>query len=343
MKHPPLTPTNASGGLVSLLAQLRLPWNSLGLLAVLLLLIALFSSQSAYFFSTATARSLANQIPTLTVIAVGMTYVLLIGGIDLSVGSVMALSAAVVGTLMAGSDWPLVLALCAGLGTGLLCGLASGYISAHWRVPAFVVTLGMLEIARGGAYRVTASQTRYVGASAGLIGDPLPGLGVSPALLLALAVVALAQFVLVRTVFGRYMIAIGTNEEAVRLSGINPLPWKVAVFALAGLLAALGGVFQLGYLQSADPNAGIGLELSAIAAVVIGGTSLSGGRGSVVNSFLGVLIIAVMETGLAQLGVSEPGKRIITGTLIILAVLLDQYREPLGRWLSRRRASAQQR
>jgi ribose transport system permease protein len=336
-----LPPSSLPTGLLPALSRLRLPWNSLGLLAVLLLLIALFSSQSAYFFSTATARSLANQIPTLTVIAVGMTYVLLIGGIDLSVGSVMALSAAVMGTLIANNGWPLGLAVCVSLGTGLLCGVISGFISARWRVPAFVVTLGMLEIARGGAYLVTDSQTRYVGAGVGLIGDPLPGLGLSPALLLALLVVGLAQFVLLRTVFGRYMIAIGTNEEAVRLSGINPLPWKVTVFALAGLLAALGGVFQLGYLQSADPNAGIGLELSAIAAVVIGGTSLSGGRGSVVNSFLGVLIIAVMETGLAQLGVSEPSKRIITGAVIILAVLLDQYREPLARWLGRRRAAVQ--
>jgi len=316
--------------------SIRLPWNSLGLIAVLLVLIALFSGLSGYFFSAATARSLANQIPTLTVIAVGMTYVLLIGGIDLSVGSVMALSAAVMGTLMADAGWPLLPAILGSLGTGLVCGLLSGFISAHWRLPAFVVTLGMLEIARGGAYLVTQSQTRYVGSSVGLIGDPLPGLGLSLALLLALAVVALAQFVLLRTVFGRYMIAIGTNEEAVRLSGINPVPWKVTVFAIAGLLAALGGVFQLGYLQSADPNAGIGLELSAIAAVVIGGTSLSGGRGSVVNSFLGVLIIAVMETGLAQLGVSEPGKRIITGAVIILAVLFDQYREPLARRLRKR-------
>jgi ribose transport system permease protein len=123
------------------------------------------------------------------------------------------------------------------------------------------------------------------------------------------------------------MVAIGTNEEAVRLSGINPIRYKIMVFVLAGLLTGLGGVFQLGYLQSADPNAGLGLELSAIAAVVIGGTSLSGGRGSVINSFLGVLIIAVMQTGLAQLGVSEPSKRIITGVVIVAAVVFDVYRE----------------
>jgi len=316
--------------------ELRLPWNSLGLVAVLGLLVLLFSLQSDYFFSAVTFRTLANQIPTLTVIAVGMTYVLLVAGIDLSVGSVMALCAALMGVLMVDAGWPLPLALLASLAAGLACGLANGTISAHWRIPSFVVTLGMLEIARGGAYLVTDSQTRYLGGAVGAIGDPLPGLGLSPALLVALAVVAAAQFLLLRTVFGRYLVAIGTNEEAARLSGINTGRWKALVFAIAGLLAALGGVFQLGYLQSADPNAGIGLELSAIAAVVIGGTSLSGGRGSVVNSFLGVLIIAVMQTGLAQLGVSEPGKRIITGAVIIVAVLIDQYREPLAARLARR-------
>lgn len=311
--------------------RLRLPWNSLGLLAVLAALILLFSLMSDYFFSVGTFRSLANQVPTLTVIAVGMTYVLLIAGIDLSVGSVMALAAAVAGVLMVDLQWPLLPAIIAALGAGLACGSVNGLISARWSIPSFVVTLGMLEMARGGAYLTTHSETRYLGDRVGIIGDPLPGLGVSAALVFAVAVVAVGQFVLVKTVFGRYMVAIGTNEEAVRLSGINPLPWKITVFALAGLLAGLGGIFQLGYLQSADPNAGIGLELSAIAAVVIGGTSLSGGRGSVVNSFLGVLIIAVMETGLAQLGVSEPGKRLTTGAVIILAVLFDQFREPLAR------------
>ncbi|GAA6169277.1 ABC transporter permease [Sessilibacter corallicola] len=290
---------------------------------------------SDYFFSTVTFRTLVNQIPALTVIAVGMTYVLLVAGIDLSVGSVMALSAAVVGVLIVDFNLPVVIAIVAGLFVGLSFGVASGFVSAHWKIPSFVVTLGVLEIARGGAYLVTSSETKYIGDPIAFIGSPVPGIGVSAALIMAVAVVIFAQWLLSKTVFGRYMIAIGTNEEAVRLAGINPVKWKVAVFAIAGLLAGLGGVFQLGYLQSADPNAGIGLELSAIAAVVIGGTSLSGGRGSVVNSFFGVLIIAVMQTGLAQLGVSESSKRIITGLVIIAAVLFDQYREPLAKKLNR--------
>ncbi|MFT5275836.1 MAG: ribose transport system permease protein [Saprospiraceae bacterium] len=316
-------------------SSIKLPWNSLGLVAVLLVLIVFFGVMSEYFLSGVTFRTLVNQIPALTVIAVGMTYVLLIAGIDLSVGSVMALCAAVMGVLMVDHQISMPLALIAALLVGLMCGTANGFVSARWRIPSFVMTLGMLEIARGGAYLVTGSETKYLGDSVGFMGTPIDGLGVSISLIAAIVVVLIAQWVLSKTLFGRYMIAIGTNEEAVRLSGVNPLYWKVLVFALAGLLAGLGGVFQLSYLQTADPNSGIGLELSAIAAVVIGGTSLSGGRGSVVNTFLGVLIIAVMQTGLAQLGVTEPSKRIITGLVIIAAVLFDQFREPLA-WLFQR-------
>jgi len=316
---------------------IKVPWNSLGLVAVLLALILFFGAMSEYFLSGVTFRTLLNQVPALTVIAVGMTFVLIIAGIDLSVGSVMALCAAVMGVLIVDHQVPITLALIAALLTGLTCGMANGFVSARWRIPAFVVTLGMLEIARGGAYLVTDSQTKYLGDSVGFIGAPIAGLGVSASLIAAIVVVIIAQWVLSKTLFGRYMIAIGSNEEAVRLSGVNPLFWKVLVFALAGLLAVLAGVFQLGYLQSADPNSGIGLELSAIAAVVIGCTSLSGGRGSVVNTLLGVLIIAVMQTGLAQLGVTEPSKRIITGLVIIAAVLFDQFREPLARIFQRAR------
>jgi ribose transport system permease protein len=187
----------------------------------------------------------------------------------------------------------------------------------------------MLEIARGGAYLVTGSQSVFIGPAIEAIGTPLPGLGLSPAFLVAVLLMVAGQLVLARTVFGRYVVAIGTNEEAVRLSGIDPRPVKLAVFALSGLLAGLGGVFGAAYLESADPNAGIGMELSAIAAVVIGGTSLMGGRGSVVNSFTGVLIIAVLQTGLAQVGASEPMKRVITGTVIVAAVVADAYRHRL--------------
>lgn len=303
-----------------------------GMIAVLGLLVLVFSILSEYFFSRITFTTLANQVPALTVVAVGMTLVLVIAGIDLSVGSVLALGASVLGVALVEWGLPLPLGILACLGVGLLAGLLNGLITVRWALPSFIVTLGMLEVARGGAYLVTDSRSLYIGNAVEAIGAPISGIGLSPAFFVAVCVVIVGQIVLARTVFGRYVVAIGTNSEAVRLSGIDPRPVTVAVFAIAGLLAGLGGVFHVAYLESVDPNAGVGLELSAIAAVVIGGTSLMGGRGSVVNSFFGVLIIAVLQTGLAQIGATEPTKRIITGAVIIVAVIVDVYRHRFSGW-----------
>jgi len=195
----------------------------------------------------------------------------------------------------------------------------------RWRVPSFIATLGMLEMARGATYLVTRSETQYLGerveglASASVLGLSIPFLA-------ALGLVVAAELVLTGTVFGRYMVAIGTNEEAVRLSGVDPRPVKLAVFIVSGVLAAVAGVVYTSRLASADPNAGVGFELSSIAAVVVGGTSLMGGRGSVVGSLLGVAIIAVLGSGLAQAGAQEPTKRLVTGAVIVAAVLADHYR-----------------
>jgi ribose transport system permease protein len=275
--------------------------------------------------------SIANQIPDLTLIAVGMTWVLIVGGIDLSVGSVLALASAVLGTLMVDHGWSLWAAIPVCLLTGAACGSFSGAISIGFGIPSFIVTLGMLEIARGATKLITNSQTKYIGAAVEPIGEPIVGMMVSPAFLMAIGIVLAGQLVLSRTVFGRYCIAIGTNAEAVRMSGIHTKPYSIAVFVISGTLCAIAGLTQTSRLSAADPNAAIGIELAAIAACVIGGTSLMGGRGNVINSFLGVLIIAVLQTGLAQLGVSDSNKQIITGTVIIVAVLLDAIRSRWGK------------
>jgi ribose transport system permease protein len=259
-----------------------------------------------------------------------MTLVLIIGGIDLSVGSVLGLTGAIVGVAMTDWQWPFWSAALLGLGVGLAAGTLNGLVSVRLSIPSFIVTLGMLEIARGLAYLTTNSQTKYIGDAVGGLSRNLPGLGCSPAFLLALLIIIGGQVVLTRTVFGRQIVAIGTNEQAVRLAGINPRPAKIAVFALLGLLTGLGAVFYTSRLGSSDPNAGVGLELSAIAAVVIGGTSLMGGRGSVINSFFGVLIIATLGTGLAQIGASEPVKRVVTGLVIVVAVVIDAWRHNLS-------------
>lgn len=297
-----------------------------GMLIVLALLITFFGLLSRHFWTWRTLQSVVNQIPDLTVISVGMTLVLIAGGIDLSVGSVLALSGAVLGIAMTDWSWPLLPAAIACVGVGAICGLANGFITVRWSIPSFIVTLGMLELARGAAYRVTDSQTQYIGPAIEQIASPIRGLGVSPAFLASLVMVLTGQLLLTRTVWGRYLIAVGANEQAARFSGIATLRIKLATFVLSGSLAAAGAVFQVARLSSADPNAGVGMELAAIAAVVIGGTSLSGGQGSVLRSFLGVLIVATLQTGLAQVGTTEPTKRIVTGAIIVLAVIADVQR-----------------
>ncbi len=297
----------------------------LGMALALVLLLVIFGLSARNFFTLTTFRTIANQIPDITIVAVGMTFVLIIAGIDLSVGSVMALAGAVLGLSLVKFNFPLPAAIFVCLVVGILCGAASGLVIIRWRLPAFIVTLGMLEIARGGAYLVTESRTIYIGGPVEVITEASI-LGLSFPFIMAVMIVIAGQLVLSRTVFGRYLIAIGTNEEAVRLSGIDPRPLKLAVFVLCGFLTSIAAVIHTARLSSANPNAGYGLELQAIAAVVIGGTSLMGGRGSVVSSFFGVLIIAVLGTGLAQIGAQESTKRLITGCVIVAAVILDHYR-----------------
>lgn len=304
--------------------------HALGLPLALLVLVLGFGFTSEYFFSRDTFIAIANDIPALLVMSVGMTYVLVIGGIDLSVGSVLALAGGLSAVAMQSWGWSIPAAMSLGLACGILCGSVTGLISVAWRVPSFIVSLGMLEVARGSAYLVTDSRTQYIGGSIGTLSAPL-WFGISPAFLLAIAIVIASHVVLRRSVFGRYLVGIGTNEEAMRLAGVDPRPLKVIVFALMGALAALAGLMQVSRLEAADPNAGVGMELQVIASVVIGGTSLMGGRGSVLNTLFGVLIVAVLEAGLAQVGASDPAKRVITGCVIIIAVLLDVYRNRQGR------------
>lgn len=302
----------------------RLIADSLRMLAVLAALVLVFGLSTDGFLSVRTFQAVANQIPALLVVAVGMTFVLVVGAIDLSVGSALALGGGVLGVLlMGGTPLPLAIGGCLLVGVGV--GVLNAAVMIRWRLPSFIVTLGMLEIARGAAYLVTNSQTQYIGARIEVVSDAAI-VGLSLPFVLAVLVVAAGQVTLSRTVFGRYMIAVGTNEEAVRLTGIDTRRIKLAVFAVAGLLTGLGGVIHAARLAAADPNAGVGFELQAIAAVVIGGTSLMGGRGSVVGSMFGVLIIAVLDTGLAQVGAQEPAKRLITGCVIVAAVILDNYR-----------------
>ncbi len=294
--------------------------------ASLLLLIVFFGLVADNFFSLVTLRTILNQLPALTVVTVGMTLVLIVGGIDLSVGSVLGFCATIVGMAMMNWDFSIVTACFLAIGAGIICGSVNGLLASYLALPSFIVTLGMLEMARGMAYITTDSQTMYIGASIQKLALPISGTGVSPALVIALSTVVAAQFILTRTVPGRHIVAVGANTRAARMSGIDTKLYRMVVLAVSGALAGLGGIFNAAYLGAADPNAGAGMELAAIAAAVIGGTSLMGGRGSVAGAFAGVLIIAILQNGLAQLGVSEPAKRLITGSVIIIAVFIDSWR-----------------
>ncbi|MGB7325037.1 MAG: ABC transporter permease [Rubripirellula sp.] len=297
-----------------------------GLLTALALLILVFSLRTDSFFQIGTAKLIANQIPELTLLAVGMTLVLVIGQIDLSVGSVMALAGAVLGVLMAKHDWSLGSAILASLATAATCGWVTGAISIWFRIPSFIVSLGMLQIARGATRRLLDSKTLTIGSDVAVISEPLAGIGLSPAFLIAIVAVFAVQLLISSTVFGRYCVAIGTNAEAVRMSGIRTTPYAIAVFVISGLLCGLAGLAPTSLMEAADPGMGNGIELSAIAACVIGGTSLMGGRGNAISTFLGVLVIAVLQTGLSRMSVEDANKQIITGVVIIIAVLIDTVR-----------------
>ena len=303
-------------------------WGAMVL--VWLAIVGLFGFLADHFLSAATFTTLAGRLPPLAIVAAGMTLVVVSGGIDLSVGSVMALCGAVLGIAVTQWKWPLAAAIPLAVLCGGTAGLANGLLTAGLRIPSFLVTLGLLEVCRGLTYAVSGSRTLFIGQAIEPLARPLPGLGVPATVPVALLMVLLAQLILSRTILGRHLVAIGTNEQAVRLAGIDPRRATVAVFLLSGALAGVAAVCAVARLGSADPNAGTGLELAAIAAVVIGGTSLAGGTGSVVGSLLGVLVIATLEAGLAQLGASEPLKRIVTGGAIIAAVAADALRRRLA-------------
>jgi ribose transport system permease protein len=272
-----------------------------GIGVALVLLVGVFALLSPIFLTPGNITNIFTQISINVILAVGMTFVILIGGIDLSVGSVMAFCAVVAGTVLKleGLDegQAIGLALLASIAVGALCGLANGAVSAFWAIPSFIVTLGMLNIARGAALQWTQARSIYEFPDAFNNFGSATLLGVPAIFLVALALVALGWFVLNRTVFGRLIYAIGNNEEAVRLAGHNVRSYKIAAFVICGAAVGVGAVIYMTRLPIASPISGIGFELNAIAAVIIGGTSLSGGRGSTIGTLLGRASSACWPTG----------------------------------------------
>jgi ribose transport system permease protein len=305
------------------------------LIALALMFIAL-SFASDKFLTVDNTLNVLRQISVNLCLSLGMTLVILTGGIDLSVGSLLALSGAIAaGVLKHGVPLPwfgvslqftIVGAVLTGLLVGLVCGGLNGIVITRFRIPPFVATLGMLSIARGltqlwtNGFPVTG-----LGAGFGFIGTghflrvPMP-VWISSGLVLIFFLVTR------NTAIGRYVYAVGGNEQAARLSGVNVERVKVFVYTLAGGLTGIAGLLLTARLDSATPSAGFGYELDSIAAVVIGGTSLSGGRGSIFGTVIGCLIIGILNNGLVLLEVSPFWQQVIKGTVILVAVALDKFR-----------------
>jgi len=309
---------------------LYLMLREVGIGLALVLMIVVFSVLAPRFASMANLTNILAQISINTVIAVGMTFVILLGGIDLSVGSVLALATIVGGLVISREDLSpgtgILLSIVASTLVGCLCGLFNGLVCERWKIHSFIVTLGMLNIARGAALQISNSRTIFSFPDAFNEVGSATVVGVPVIFLMALALVLLGRFVLARTIFGRMIYAIGNNEEAVRLSGHVPAYYKVAAFTVCGGMVGLAAIMYMMRLNIASPILGVGFELNAIAAVVIGGTSMSGGKGSMVGTFLGASIIGVLSNGLLLLGIGDFARQIITGFIIVIAVIIDKYR-----------------
>ena len=293
-----------------------------GTLIGLLLLSAVLWALTPHFLTVSNLLNIAQQTSINAIVAVGMTYVILSGGIDLSVGSIVALSGVVLGLVLQNGT-PTLAGVAAALLAGVACGLVNGALVSWGGLPPFIVTLGTMSIARGAALLVTEGRP-VSGFDAPFRSVATGEVAFIPAPVVVMALIyALAHLVLTQTTFGRYVYAIGGNEEATRLSGVAIRFHKTMVYAVSGLMSALAAIILTARLNSAQPIAGMMYELDAIAATVIGGTSLMGGEGTLVGTLVGALIMGVLRNGLNLLGVSSFLQQIVIGSVIIGAVLVD--------------------
>jgi ribose transport system permease protein len=312
-----------------------------GIGAALLLLCVLFAVFVPQFATRINVSNILTQISINTAISVGMTFVILLGGIDLSVGSVISFCSIAGGLILAkgsviGTPSAIACAVAASIAAGLACGLFNGWVSVRWNIHPFIVTLGMLNIARGAALQISGSRTLFSFPAAFNQFGSQTVFGLPIIFIIAAALVAMGHIVLSRTVFGRLIYAIGNNEESVRLSGHNTRFYKVAAFVLCGAMVGIAAILYMLRLNIASPILGVGFELNAIAAVVIGGTSMSGGKGSMIGTFFGACIMGVLNNGLLLLGMGDFARQIVTGFVIVIAVILDTYRNKLSLALARK-------
>lgn len=314
---------NQKVGYMEILGNVGKYSSRYGIYIAFFFLFVVLSILSPHFLTVPNLTNIVKQVSINGILAIGATCVLLSGGIDLSPGSIVALSGVVAATFSHPGEFPIFVPILAGLAVGASVGAVNGLVTAKGKIPPFIVTLGMWTAARGAALVFTdgrpvidvSDEYRFIGG--GYI------LGVPILIYFLVVVFIIAYFVLNNTVFGRRVYAIGGNETAAKVSGINVDRVKIAVYAIAGLLSGLGGILLSSRILSGSPVAGQGYELDAIAAAVIGGTSTSGGVGKLYGTIVGALIIGVMNNGLDLLNVSSYYQQIVKGVIIVLAVYID--------------------
>jgi ribose transport system permease protein len=301
--------------------------------AALLLLVIFFSVSSPNFLRPQNIEGILLSTAVNGILAVGVTFVIITGGIDLSIGTVMTLAAVITAKLVTDAGLPIIVGVLGGLLTGGLAGYINGIVISRMRVPPFVATLGMLYVAKGLSLIISELAPIYFERGSGFsdlatgVIVQIPDVFKIPnAVLIMFGAALVGSFILMRTVLGRYTFALGSNEEATRISGVDTARWKTWVYTLAGVFSGLAGIVIAARLNSAQPALGQGYELDAIAAVVIGGTSLSGGEGSILGTVIGAFVISVLTNGLRILSVPQEWQMVVTGAIIIVAVFVDMVR-----------------
>ena len=302
--------------------------------ASLLVLMIFFTAASPNFLQTDNMVAILQATAVNGVLAVACTFVIITSGIDLSVGTLMTFCSVMAGVVLTYWGLPLPLGILAAIAAGALCGFVSGVLIAKLKIPPFIATLGMMMLLKGLSLVISGTKPIYfndtpdfpVISQESLIGYFFPALPIPNAVLILFVVAVLASVVLNRTVLGRYTFALGSNEEAVRLSGVNVDFWKIVVYSVSGGICGIAGLLIASRLNSAQPALGQGYELDAIAAVVIGGTSLSGGTGTILGTIIGAFIMSVLTNGLRIMSVAQEWQTVVTGVIIILAVYADILR-----------------
>lgn len=299
----------------------------------LIILFVFFSLASPNFLTWSNISGILLSTAVIGIMALGTTFVIITGGIDLSIGTGMTLSAVMTGLLIVNFGLPVWLGIIGGVATGALIGLVNGLNVAILGLPPFIATLAMMMVAQGLSLILSGVKPIYFSNVAPnfkdtAIGSIIPGL---PNAVVITALLALfAAFMLGKTLLGRYTYAIGSNEEAVRLSGVDTKKWKIAIYSFAGIFTGFAGVIIAARLDSAQPQIGMGYELQAIAAVIIGGTSLMGGRGTILGTVIGALIMSVVINGLRILSIQTEWQTVVVGLVILLAVYADNLRTKQG-------------